>query len=178
VKSLARQGSRQPIFLSASIPTPPPPHHQETRPSRQNRQFTGHTQHVNSPPALLVLYQCPACEVARLSRQLEHLLIQAQLVAGPQHSGAHPVTHGDKHELTCATRRTWSVLKTFRPAPRCAPCMHTIPGVKRHNTYLQVQPTLSAVSGTAGCRTPGQWCAPCDTWRHTCARHHAPYVTP
>jgi hypothetical protein len=44
----------------------------------------------SSPSALLVLHQRPAGEVASLARQLEHLFIQAQLVARSKHSRAHP----------------------------------------------------------------------------------------
>lgn len=42
------------------------------------------------PSALLVLHQCPACEVGCLPRKLQDLVVQAQLVARAQHCCAHP----------------------------------------------------------------------------------------
>lgn len=161
------------LCCTCSSKAAPPTTGKQALPSIQ-----GHTQPVNPPSALLVLHQRPACEVARLPRQLEHLLIQAQLVAGPQHSGAHPAnmtTHTHKH--TCAntpdlvsTERILAQPALHRDAhPACTP-------LQASSNITQIcrcsQP--SVVSGTAGCGTSAQWCAPCNTWRQTCARHHTP----
>jgi hypothetical protein len=48
--------------------------------------------HSHPPLALLVMDQSPAGEVGRLPRQLGDLVMEAQLLPGPQHRGPYPVT--------------------------------------------------------------------------------------